>query len=103
MSIVLELAPDTESWLREEAARQQTPVEDYTATLVENVVARPRPRPSNGAELVARLQEEGILGMWADREDLGDSSEFARKLRRQAETRLAAFGKREREPSFTLP
>ncbi|MDQ2799789.1 MAG: hypothetical protein M3Y13_09120, partial [Armatimonadota bacterium] len=48
-----------------------------------------RPRPSNGAELVARLQEEGILGMWADREDMGDSGEFARKLRRQAETRPA--------------
>lgn len=88
MSIVLELAPDTESWLREEAARQQTPVEDYTATLVENVVARPRPK--TGAELVARLKEEGILGMWADREDIRDSSEFARQLRRKAETRSDA-------------
>lgn len=85
MSILLELSPAAEEFLRQEAARLQTPVEDYTANLVENVVARPRPK--TGAELVARLKEEGILGMWANREDIGDSSEFARQLRRKAETR----------------
>jgi hypothetical protein len=28
-----------------------------------------------------------VVGMWADREDIGDSSEFARRLRENAEMR----------------
>ncbi len=33
------------------------------------------------------LLESGLVGMWADRDDIGDSREFARNLRRQAENR----------------
>jgi hypothetical protein len=33
------------------------------------------------------LLESGLVGMWADRTDIGDSSEFARKLRQAAEHR----------------
>jgi hypothetical protein len=33
------------------------------------------------------LAQSGFAGLWADRTDIGDSVEFARKLRRQAETR----------------
>jgi hypothetical protein len=33
----------------------------------------------------AELARSGLIGMWADREDLGDSREFARRLRQQAE------------------
>jgi len=32
--------------------------------------------------------ESGLAGMWADRADIGDSVEFARKLRREAERQL---------------
>lgn len=33
----------------------------------------------------ADLLKSGMVGMWADRKDIGDSLEFARSLRRQAE------------------
>lgn len=35
----------------------------------------------------AEIARSGLVGMWADRDDLGDSREFARRLRREAETR----------------
>lgn len=38
----------------------------------------------------ADMLKSGIVGMWADRDDIGDSREFARKLRRQAENRQGA-------------
>jgi len=34
-----------------------------------------------------RLRNSPLIGMWEDRKDLGDSGEFARKLREQAEKR----------------
>jgi hypothetical protein len=33
------------------------------------------------------LLNSGLIGMWADRTDIGDSLEFARRLREQAQTR----------------
>ncbi len=36
---------------------------------------------------VAELLASDFIGMWADREDIGDTLEFARRLRREAETR----------------
>lgn len=41
-----------------------------------------------GRETTARdLLESGLVGIWADREDITDSSEFARQLREKAQTR----------------
>src|SRR4051812_10018978 len=34
-----------------------------------------------GAEQLAVLKKSGAIGMWKDREDIGDSSEYARRLR----------------------
>lgn len=45
-----------------------------------------KPRLS-GAEVVARLQAEGVIGAWADRQDINDSSAYARELREQAQNR----------------
>jgi len=40
------------------------------------------------AEMTARdLLESGLVGMWADRDDIEDSLAFARRLRREAERR----------------
>lgn len=39
------------------------------------------------AEMLKIMEEEGFIGMWKDRDDIGDSVEFARKLREQAERR----------------
>lgn len=39
-------------------------------------------------ELTARaLLQSGVVGLWADREDIGDSLDFARRLRQEAERR----------------
>lgn len=43
--------------------------------------------PPTGAGLLAALEELGIVGMWEDRTDIDDSSEFARDLRKRSETR----------------
>jgi len=36
---------------------------------------------------VGRLRQSGLLGLWRDREDIEDSSAYARQLREQAEYR----------------
>jgi len=48
-----------------------------------------RARAKSGTrELMARdLLESRIVGLWADRDDIGNSLEYARRLRREAEHR----------------
>lgn len=41
-------------------------------------------KPSTAKELLAAIRKNGLVGMWKNRDDLGDSSKFARKLRKQA-------------------
>jgi hypothetical protein len=36
---------------------------------------------------VGDLRRSGLLGLWQDRDDIGDSSVYARQLREQAQTR----------------
>ncbi len=85
MAYTLELLPDTEAHVQAQADAQGLAVEEYLVSLIED--ALPAPKPRTGAELVALLKKEGILGMWADRTDIGDSMEYARTLRHEAETR----------------
>jgi hypothetical protein len=40
-------------------------------------------KPMTGKELL----KSGLVGMWADRADIGDSATYARKLRVQVQTR----------------
>lgn len=40
-------------------------------------------RPMTAADLL----QSGLVGLWADRTDIGDSRAFARRLREQAQTR----------------
>ena len=35
---------------------------------------------------VGKFLESGIIGMWEYRDDIGDSTEYSRKLRREMET-----------------
>jgi hypothetical protein len=42
----------------------------------------------SGKDALQYWKQEGIVGKWADRDDIGDSVEFARKLRSEAERRL---------------
>ena len=49
------------------------------------------PKPRTGRELLQALRASGLVGIWRDRQDIGDSTEFARQLRDRAQ-------KRQREP-----
>jgi hypothetical protein len=44
-------------------------------------------KPATGKELLEALQRSGFIGAWKDRVDIGDSSEFARRLRERAQSR----------------
>lgn len=43
--------------------------------------------PRTGLAVLAALEELGIVGMWADRSDLEDTTEFVRDLRKRSEVR----------------
>jgi hypothetical protein len=45
------------------------------------------PKAMTGAELIAQLEADGVIGAWADRSDITDSAAYARELRHQAEHR----------------
>jgi hypothetical protein len=44
-------------------------------------VGTDRPVAMTAGEMLRIMEEEGLIGMWKDRDDIGDSVEFARKLR----------------------
>jgi hypothetical protein len=46
-----------------------------------------REKPRTGRELIAALRATGLVGMWREKEDIGDSAEFARGLRERAQRR----------------
>lgn len=46
-----------------------------------NRVGHDRPVTMTAAEMLKIMEEEGFIGMWKDRDDIGNSVEFARKLR----------------------
>ena len=46
-----------------------------------------REKPATGKALLEALQGEGILGMWRTRQDIADSTSYARALRAASETR----------------
>ncbi len=89
MTITLDLPPQTELRLEEAAARREKPVKEYALSLIEDglPLTEPLPELKTGADVVAYWKDNGLIGDWADREDIGDSLEYARELRRQAETR----------------
>lgn len=41
-------------------------------------------KPMTGRELYPMLLKNGLIGLWKDRSDIGDSSEYARVLRERA-------------------
>ena len=48
--------------------------------------ARQSVKPMKASDLL----KSGLVGVWSKRQDIGDSIEFARKLRSQAQTRSRA-------------
>jgi hypothetical protein len=56
--------------------------------LVEVIVLLHPMAPSPRARLtVGHLRQSGLIGLWQDRDDIGDSSVYARQLREQAQKR----------------
>jgi hypothetical protein len=47
----------------------------------------PPDKPKTGKEMLQALRANGFVGAWKDREDIGDSVEFARELRRRVWSR----------------
>jgi hypothetical protein len=83
MSITLDLRPEIEEQLKEQARARGITIEDYIQDAVENLVSR----PATGAALIAQWDQDGVLGAWSDRRDITDGVSFARELRRKAEAR----------------
>jgi hypothetical protein len=83
MSITLNLNPDVEARAESQAAARGLSVEEYLEEAVEQLVSA----PATGAELLEHWRREGVVGAWADREDIQDSAAYARQLRNEAETR----------------
>jgi hypothetical protein len=57
--------------------------------------APPPSRPLTGREHLQQLKASGFVGIWKGREDIGDSSAFARRLRESVETRADRFDRTE--------
>ncbi len=83
MTITLELPPAMSARLVEEATGLELPLEEY----LKDLIAQAMPKPRNGAELVARLEEDGVIGMWEDREDMKDSTAWVRQQRDETSER----------------
>ena len=65
-------------------ALRQVPVENWADVLrFLDTLKGAGPSTRTGADLL----QSGLVGLWTDRDDLGDGREFARSLRRQAEHR----------------
>src|SRR5437868_792215 len=49
--------------------------------------APPQDKPRTGREMLQALTANGFVGAWKNRDDIGDSVEFARELRRRVWSR----------------
>jgi len=70
-------------------------VQDFIAYLKQRL-AKERVREHTRQMTARDLLESGLVGLWADRDDIGDSLEFARNLRYGA-------GHRRRTPDTDTP
>ena len=84
-------APVTEQQILD--ALRQVPAERWGEILryLDELAATARTPPGEPAgppiRTAADLLQSGLVGIWADRSDIGDSREFARRLRYEAEHR----------------
>ena len=93
MSMTLEIPDALRERLSAAASRRdQTPAE-YALLMLENSVpaaAAPESEslPATPKEAIAYWEKHGLIGEhWAEREGIGDTLEYVRSLRHQAETR----------------
>jgi hypothetical protein len=83
VSIVVDLPPELETALADEAARLNLSLAEYALRLLAAGLP-PTPNPRDGAELVNYWHNEGLIGT---RSEIVDAPAHARSLREQAELR----------------
>lgn len=60
----------------------------YKAGQTVRVIMYPQPSSGKRSRLtVGQLRRSGLIGLWQDRDDINDSSAYARHLREQAQRR----------------
>ena len=79
MTIILDLPTEIEARLEEEAASAHITKEALASQLI--AMALPPDSFKNGAEAVDYWTQIGLVGMWADREDMKDSTAWVRQQR----------------------
>lgn len=86
MTYKIELSGDLEKRAKRAATRRRLSVQKFLREVVTRALQSDS-APKSGAELVEYWEREGVIGIWADRADIGDSARYARALRKQAEQR----------------
>jgi hypothetical protein len=83
------LSPKQVDWIEAEATRRQVTASQIIRELVEAAMAGTEPETPRGTgrALIEELTANGMIGAWKDRADIGDPTEFARKLRERVWTR----------------
>jgi hypothetical protein len=84
MTITIELPGELERELTAEAERLGLPVSEYALRVLAARAGGGASAVRSGADLVAFWEAEGVAGA---RSDITDPSDYARKLRHQAERR----------------
>ena len=79
MTITLELPAELEVRLEEEAASAHITKDVLASQLI--AMALPPDSFKNGAEAVDYWTQIGLVGMWADRDDMKDSTAWVRQQR----------------------
>jgi len=87
MTITLNIPPEAEAKLQQKALLRGLTLSELMEQLAVAAADEEPRKPTNGAELVAQWEADGVYGAWADREDIGDSVEYARSLRERAQQR----------------
>lgn len=86
----LEIPSDLEQRIAAEAHLRGLEASEYALKILESSVPESHTQPMSGRDLVEFWREHGLIGDWAARNDISDSSEYARKLRERAQQRDAS-------------
>lgn len=78
----IELRPEEEHRLTQAARQHGLSLTDYARQRLLDA-----PAPHTAADVLARWKARGLAGAWADRDDIEDSSAYARRLRERTQTR----------------
>lgn len=90
MSWSIEIPGDLQKRIASEASLRGLDAATYAIQVLSSSVPARVNGPGSGKELIERWRAAGLVGDWADRVDIGDSSAYARELREAAQRRDAS-------------